>query len=34
MGMDVAADGGNLALDLERTRQNGHWVLQLEGRAS
>ncbi len=24
MGMDIAADGGNLALDLERTRQNGH----------
>ena len=30
MGMDVAADGGDLALDFERTRQNGHWVLRLE----
>ena len=30
MGMDVAADGGDLALDLERTRQNRHWVLRLE----
>ena len=30
MGMDVAADGGNLALDLERTRQNRHCVLRLE----
>jgi hypothetical protein len=24
MGVDVAADGGNLALDFKRTRQNWH----------
>ena len=25
MGVDVAADGGNLALDFKRTRKNGHY---------
>ena len=30
MGMDVAADGGDLALDLEGTRQDGHELLRVE----
>ena len=33
MGMDVAADGGDLALDLEGTRQDGHELLRFEGLA-
>ena len=31
MGVDVAADGSDLALDFKRTRQNRHQVLRLRG---
>jgi hypothetical protein len=34
MGMDIAADGGDLTLDLERTRQNRHQLPRLEWPAS
>jgi hypothetical protein len=34
MGVDIAADGGNLALDLEGTRHNRHRELRLELGAS
>ena len=34
MGVDVTTDGGNLALDFKRTRQNRHLVLRLERHAS
>jgi hypothetical protein len=34
MGVDIAPDGGNLALDLEGTRQDRHRELRLERASS
>jgi hypothetical protein len=31
MGVDIAADGSDLALDFEGARHDGHELLQLKG---